>query len=140
MRGSPQLLPPLSLLLYQGPSRQPWQQLVFQRDLHFVLNIRVPANSKSLLTASPRSLSVPLTDFGGSIFWEDKINPLGHLLHIFLHALKRWLQLPASHQPNRGFLGREGTSTALTLPQSYFISAPSQAKTPSVCHNYQMVF
>lgn len=30
VRGS-QLLPPLSLLLYQGPSRQPWQQSVFQR-------------------------------------------------------------------------------------------------------------
>lgn len=73
-------------------------------------------------------------------FGKTKINPLGHPLHIFFALLKCRLWLPTSHWPNWGFLGRESTSTALALQQPCFIPAQSQAKTLSLCHNYQMVF
>lgn len=114
------------------------QESAFWRDLHFTLNMCAQANSEGLLTYI--SKHCPYRFLGLVSYGKTKLTHRGTCCKFCHMHLKYRLQLPAFHPPNLGFLGRESRSTALALQQPDFISTPSQAKKPSVCHNYQMVF
>lgn len=100
----------------------------------FTLNRWTQINSKTYI-----SKHSPYRFLGLAHLRKTKINPLGHLLRIFLHYLNAGSDFPTPHWPKLGSLGREGTSTALTLHQPCSIPAPQQAKTLSLYHKYQMV-
>lgn len=69
-------------------------------------------------------------------FGKTKINPLGHPLQIFLHYLNAGSDFQHPISPS----GASWGGKAQAQPLLCFIPAQSQAKTLSLCHNYQMVF
>lgn len=63
---------------------------------------------------------------------KTKITPLGHLLGIFLHYLNAGSDLPTSHRPKWGFLGREGTSNSPYSAPAMLHSSSTASKTPEL--------
>lgn len=77
--------PTLSLVSHQGSSRQPQWRSVLQKDVLFALNIWT--QQRFTYSKSYISKHSPFRFLGMIPFGKTKINPLEHLLQIFLHYL-----------------------------------------------------